>query len=104
MSVNDRGTIKWTSMMLPEHVNLLREMWEEKSQKDKPILEEDIKEEINTQLQLAIHDNLTIEVKHFSGRDYLTKKGKLAKIDQTMLLFDDDTRINLYHVLDVYVD
>ncbi len=29
--IRDRGNIKWTAMMLPEHVKLLRE-WQEQDQ------------------------------------------------------------------------
>ncbi|WP_419893407.1 YolD-like family protein [Oceanobacillus kimchii] len=40
MSVNDRGTIKWTAMMLPEHAELLNQLKEKKNRKQKPILDE----------------------------------------------------------------
>ncbi|GIP64468.1 hypothetical protein J32TS6_30230 [Virgibacillus pantothenticus] len=38
--VNDRVTIKWTSIMLPEHVEMLEEVWKEQEYKEKPILDE----------------------------------------------------------------
>ncbi len=31
MSVNDRGTIKWTAMMLPEHAELLNQLKKRKT-------------------------------------------------------------------------
>lgn len=31
--VNDRGTMKWTTMMLPEHVKLLKEMWSQRMER-----------------------------------------------------------------------
>ncbi|GAB3801050.1 YolD-like family protein [Virgibacillus kimchii] len=59
--VNDRGNIKWTSLMLPEHVQLIKEMWEEDDKKEKPILDEQQIEEIIMKLRMALHDNLTVE-------------------------------------------
>ncbi|ASK64122.1 hypothetical protein CFK37_19175 [Virgibacillus phasianinus] len=106
MSVNDRGTIKWTAMMLPEHINMLNEYWKEEEYKEKPMLDEQQKEEIGMKLQCAIHNNLTVEIKHYSGRDYLTIKGKLMKIDQIKLKLnnEDQTEIKLDNVLDVHID
>ncbi|MBP1969117.1 hypothetical protein J2Z83_001220 [Virgibacillus natechei] len=102
--MNDRGTMKWTSLMLPEHIALLNDMWEEGKHQENPILDEQKLMEINSQLQRAIHNDLTIEVKHNAGRDYLTKKGKLHKVDNVSLQLDDHTEIKLDNVLDVYID
>lgn len=79
--VNDRGTIKWTTMMLPEHSNLLKEMWSQKEWKEKPMLDEQLVTEINLNLQLALKDNLTIEIEYFHNRDYHKVKGKLLGVD-----------------------
>ncbi|MGD7045763.1 YolD-like family protein [Jeotgalibacillus proteolyticus] len=37
---NDRGTIKWTSLMLPEHVEMVKEIYKEQNKVDKPLLDE----------------------------------------------------------------
>jgi len=31
--VNDRGTKKWTAMMMPEHEEMLHQMWQEQEYK-----------------------------------------------------------------------
>ncbi|WP_171046405.1 YolD-like family protein [Lentibacillus cibarius] len=102
--VNDRGTKKWTAMMIPEHEALLRQMWSEQEYKEKPVLDEQQKEEINERLQTAVNNNLTVEVKHYNGRDFLTNKGKVTKINQEQLWLGNDTVIKLANMLDVYVD
>ncbi|MFC2947662.1 YolD-like family protein [Virgibacillus sediminis] len=79
--LNDRGTKKWTSLMMPEHIQLLNQMWKEKEYKEKPILDEQKMQDINAQLQLAIHNNLTVNIKNNANRDYETIAGKLLKID-----------------------
>lgn len=40
--IKDRGTKKWTSIMLPEHVKALRELNAELNKVEKPILDEQI--------------------------------------------------------------
>jgi hypothetical protein len=47
---NDRGNIKWTSIMLPEHIELLKEMWMEDGKSSKPVLDEQQVELLNDQL------------------------------------------------------
>lgn len=62
----DRGSIKWTSLMLPEHVTLLEELWHQDEEVAKPILDEQQQTYINNELmkaykqrekiQLSVHD------------------------------------------------
>lgn len=104
--VNDRGTIKWTSIMMPEHIQMLNKMWKEQDRKAKPMLDEQELEEINMKLQLAIHNNLFVVIKHYSDYDYKVAKGKLKKVDgmNNSLELDNDTKINLMDILDVVVE
>ncbi|WP_068675133.1 YolD-like family protein [Oceanobacillus sp. Castelsardo] len=101
--VNDRGTIKWTAMMLPEHIQLLNKMWKDKEKKAKPMLDEQELEEINMKLQLAIHHHLSVEIKYYSNYDYKMMKGKIKKIDlaDKYIQLEDYTRIGLMDILDV---
>ncbi|GGB27006.1 hypothetical protein GCM10011409_00360 [Lentibacillus populi] len=102
--VNDRGTIKWTSIMMPEHIKLLNDMWEELERKEKPILDDQQKLEIGYKLQCAIKDDLTVEVKYFNDGDYLTAKEKLHMIDRQNIRLCDGREIPFDDVLDVYID
>jgi len=104
--INDRGTKKWTSIMLPEQIKLLNDYWESTEYKQKPILDEQEIEEIGIKLQMAIHNDLTVEVKYFADHDYKLIKGKLRKIDSVdkTLQFDDYARIKLIDVLDVNIE
>lgn len=43
--IKDRGTIKWTAMMLPEHVQHLKELVIDERRVEKPILDEQMVEE-----------------------------------------------------------
>ncbi|WP_066189359.1 YolD-like family protein [Amphibacillus sp. Q70] len=106
--MNERGTIKWTSLMLPEHVQMLNEWTEEDNWKTKPILDEQQIEENSMKLQLAIHNNLTVEIKHYKDRYFHMAKGKLYKIDivNKYIKIDNEerTKINLNDLIDVAID
>lgn len=103
--VNDRGTKKWTSIMLPEHVNLLKEMWEQQEWKDKPILDEQLREEINLKLQLALQDDLTVEIEYFKDHDYHETKGKLLGINPLLnYLRLEDMELPLDCIVGVWID
>lgn len=79
--INDRGTIKWTSMMMPEHQNMLKEMWSQKEWKEKPMLDEHLINEINLTLQEALANDLTIEIEYFKNHDYHKMKGRLLGVN-----------------------
>ena len=56
---NDRGTIKWTSLMLPEHVEAIQKLWKEDERVEKAILDEQQLEELEFALQRAKSDRST---------------------------------------------
>ncbi|WP_158591788.1 YolD-like family protein [Oceanobacillus halophilus] len=104
--VNDRGTIKWTSMMMPEHINMLNQMWNEKEYKTKPIIDAQQLSEMNTKLQLAIHNNLTVRIKYYKNHDFHTMAGKLKSIDinNKQIVLQGKERICLTDILDVIIE
>jgi|GEM_PF-7108105 len=105
MDVNDRGTKKWTSMMMPEQIEALKQVIAEQNYKEKPILDEQQLVEIDLKLQIALKDDLTVEVEYFAAHDFHTVKEKLLMIDalNKRLRFDDGTELNLDDVLDVTI-
>ncbi|KGP92413.1 hypothetical protein N780_13455 [Pontibacillus chungwhensis BH030062] len=81
--LRDRGTIKWTSLMLPEHVEMLKKVWKEDERVEKGLLAEDQAAEIDLKLRLAFKDDLTVEVKFHNGTNYTSDKIKVLDIDTT---------------------
>ncbi|MFC2948509.1 YolD-like family protein [Virgibacillus sediminis] len=79
--VNDRGTKKWTSIMMPEHTKLLEEMWKQQDYRERPMLNDHQIEDINIALQLALKDDLTVEIEYFKNHYYHKTKGKLLSVD-----------------------
>lgn len=72
--IKDRGSIKWTAMMLPEHIQMLRDWQKEDRCNQKPDLDDFDLEAIYEEIQLADKRQCAIEIRvwrgqaqHFSG-------------------------------------
>ncbi|MDC3415319.1 YolD-like family protein [Aquibacillus salsiterrae] len=81
--VNDRGTMKWSSLMLPEHVEMLRQLWQEDRKKQKPILDEQYLEILNTKLQEALVTQAAVLLTVYRNYDFDTYEGIISAIDLT---------------------
>lgn len=81
----DRGAIKWTSLMLPEHVKMLREWQAEDEQITKPDIEFWQLEEMNEKLMRALEQNSEVTVK-------LWHNGKIKTYTGTVLFYDAPSR------------
>jgi|SRR5690625_2431427 len=102
--LRDRGTKKWTSIMMPEHAKMLEHIWSETEHKDKPILDEQQKAENDLMLQRVIHDNLIVEIKYFKDHDFHTIKGRVSFIDVSNRSFRiGHIEIGLDDVIGVYL-
>jgi len=102
--LRDRGTKKWTSIMLPEHAKMLEYIWSESEHKDKPILDEQQLMENEMLLQRAIQNDLEIEVTYFKDHDFHTAKGEVMFIQtQNRYLRLDHIKINLDDIIEVVV-
>jgi type II secretory pathway component GspD/PulD (secretin) len=71
--IRDRGTIKWTAMMLPEHVKMLREHQDGLDYGRKPELDEQRYEEFNEIICVAMEENRELKFKYY-------QKGKIAEL------------------------
>ncbi|MBG9448751.1 hypothetical protein ABE67_05345 [Cytobacillus firmus] len=68
--IRDRGRIKWTSMMLPEHVKLLRDWAKEDTYEQKRELDEQKLEYMNEILSEAMEFQKNVTLTHYRGRNY----------------------------------
>src|SRR5690625_1474462 len=100
--LRDRGTKKWTSIMMPEHAKMLEHIWSESEHKEKPLLDEQQKNENDLMLQRTIHDNLIVEIKYFKDYDFHMIKGRVSYIDVLSgCLSVSDTEIRLDDIIEV---
>lgn len=78
----DRGTIKWTSLMLPEHVEMIKNLWKEDERVEKGIIDEQKAAEVDFLLQRAWKDDLTVKARVHNGFDYEDVILKLKQLNK----------------------
>ncbi|WP_227395096.1 YolD-like family protein [Jeotgalibacillus aurantiacus] len=84
----DRGTIKWTSMMMPEHVAMLKDyLKNEYEAEEKPIMDEQVMEQIFMSIEESCEQHQTIDL-------HVHEKIKREKIRG---------RVTYIHFLDRYI-
>src|SRR5699024_9521681 len=79
--LHDRGTIKWTSLMLPEHVELLKEMWQEDTNVQKPEMDAQEVEITNRKLNHAYHYKDAIRLTVYNNGEIITITGNIKQVD-----------------------
>jgi len=80
MDVHDRGTMKWVSLMLPEHVELLEDVFAER--REKPILDDQKRSEIDQTLKYSVTHQVNVLITYYKNADSITLHGKIKRIDQ----------------------
>ncbi|WP_209123233.1 YolD-like family protein [Alkalihalobacillus sp. BA299] len=105
--LKDRGNIKWTAMMLPEHVSLLRELKKELTYQKKPELDEQQLLEMNEQICEGMERNESLIFTYYENYDYHCMVGtvhhfnemerKLHIIDQ----FGERLYLKVENIIDV---
>lgn len=79
--IRDRGRIKWTAMMLPEHVEQLREWQKEDEHQLRQQPDEQQLEQWNYQIHEAAKKNLRITIHYWINENVAKGKGYIRKID-----------------------
>lgn len=95
--IKDRGSIKWTAMMLPEHVQLLRDEQAEDRSNVRPQLDEFDLEAIQDEIQIAFKSHSTIELRIWRNAAQIFV-GRVTLIDPRLLLLQLDTGLHLQKV------
>jgi len=79
--IRDRGNKKWVSLMLPEHVKMLREYNASYNKIPKPSLDEQKYEQFNEIVSEAMEMNNTLEVTYYFQGDIKRYIGKIHYFD-----------------------
>ena len=105
--IRDRGKMKWTSMMLPEHVKLLRDWANEDTFEGRKELDEQYLEVMNEVIFEAMEFGKSVMITHYRQKQYELVMGsihywdplnhKLHIVDH----FGDVHRIPLSSIADV---
>jgi hypothetical protein len=97
--IRDRGNIKWTAMMLPEHVAMLRELKMNEDNKSKPLIDEQQLEEMNDLIRFAIETNNSVLVTYYQEYDYKVVVGVIERYDPArgcIRIDNDGTFLTIY--------
>ncbi|MGM0874091.1 MAG: YolD-like family protein [Bacillota bacterium] len=105
--IRDRGNIKWTSMMLPEHVKLLREWSEADAYQVKPELDEQQLEQFNETIYMAMEEHAELVFTYYKDHFHHTCSGYVHYIDpirHTLRIVDEQNGNRLQLPLQAIVD
>lgn len=108
--IHDRGGMKWTSLMLPEHKRKLVELYQEQFYENKPFLDEQKKEDLNCSLAEALSNHGVIRVVFFHNRGFHSFVGAVEKVNlltgKLYLVGEEGHSISLWinKIVDIDVD
>ncbi|MBE1553865.1 YolD-like family protein [Sporosarcina limicola] len=82
--IRDCGTKKWTAMMLPEHVQQLREWQDEDKTPNRQQPHKQQFEEWNDMLARAMKSNTPLTITHWQSGNPFIKTGFIRNIDSSI--------------------
>jgi len=85
--IKDRGNIKWASMMLPEHLELLREYKQELTEQPKELTEWELEELQNT-IDQAFNQQLDIKLEVWKDYKITQWTGTIKSINTHELILE----------------
>lgn len=89
--VQDRGALKWTALMLPEHIRMLREWKEEDNRVPKPELDEFDLQTLQENIEIALMRKCEVEIQVWKDFQFYYHTGKITELDlhTRKLIYDD---------------
>lgn len=105
--IRDRGRIKWTAMMLPEHVKLLRDWVKEDQYEQKKNIDEQQLEWMNEVVTKAMEFDQFVTITLYQNHHYEIVIGKIHYWDETAQKFhivdrfEDVHRIPIADIADI---
>ncbi|WP_412678067.1 YolD-like family protein [Bacillus swezeyi] len=99
-NLKDRGAIKWTAMMLPEHVGLLRELESNQNKVKRPVLDMAQIEDMEKVICEAMEFNLTVQFSVFKSLPFLNgaETGETINIEGKIHYINHIRKV--FHVVD----
>ncbi len=82
--INDRGAMKWTSLMLPEHVERLRTMKQDHNKRVKPVFDEQFFNELSEKVGKAIKEKYIVIVNVFDEYSEIRVEGRIVSLDSQL--------------------
>ncbi|HBG33279.1 MAG TPA: hypothetical protein DEG42_05210 [Acholeplasmataceae bacterium] len=102
----DRGIIKWAPFdALVGYHSLIQELKYRLGKKDQPVLSDDQYEEMNRKLQIAVYQNLEIEVEYYKDGYTRSSLGTIRKIDwiQHVIILSTFEKISAHDIINLHL-
>lgn len=102
--IKDRGAIKWTAFMMPEHVKLEKHYWMEQNKITKPELDEQQIEEINLKIESAMEFNEKLMFYYYINGEIRFIIGKVHYVDtlrRKFRIMDEHEKVNIINFDDL---
>lgn len=104
MSIKDRGNIKWRPFLLPEHAEMVEQVFKEDEYEERPIVDDQQKFENDLVVQTALQHDLDVKITYFKDHHTHTVKGKILYIDHLNGDLNlDDMSIHFKDVIEVNI-
>lgn len=97
--MQDRGTKKWTSLMLPEHVEMIKQLWAEDDFEQRPILSDQQLEENEFLLQEALENDSIVQIKYFNNHNFCFIQGRIITANKHLII--NDITLDLDDILEI---
>jgi hypothetical protein len=103
--IRDRGTKKWTSLMLPEHVEMLRKFAEEYYHVDKPLVDEFELEEFDERIAYAKEYRIPVKFTVWQAGVLIEETGRVKSVDPItkQVRLTEGARLNMADVVAVEI-
>ena len=101
--LQDRGNIKWTAMMLPEHVKMLRGWQKDNELVERPEMDEFELTSLSEEIERAYKSKSSIKLTYWKNGKLLDDYGKIINIDNNSksIVLDDPFSTNRYQFEDI---
>ncbi|WP_409301520.1 YolD-like family protein [Peribacillus sp. SCS-155] len=102
--IRDRGRIKWTSMMLPEHVKMLRDWAHEDTFEEQRILDEQQLEEMNAAIGEAMETGAAVTIIYYENKRHQLLIGKIHyynELQQKLHIIDKFNEPHYIRIADI---
>lgn len=97
--IKDRGNKKWTALMLSEHRDALKKIWEHRNDIEKPVLDDQQSERLDIIIKEAIRDQFNVKMMYYENSKISQLEGKISVRSNSIYL--DEKKLNKDNIIDV---
>lgn len=97
--IKDRGKIKWTPFMLPQHNEEINKLYRGMGLVEKPVLDEQQLERLDALVKEAVRDQFTVKLVYYENKRLLNLRGKLRVKRNNLYL--DDRYLMIDNIIDI---